>query len=79
MIVGIGSEPGLVSAYPGPWGLAGFGPILSMTAWRTGGRTGAPVAGLVGNLPSGISWVLAGWGNNISRSQSWKYIELVRP
>lgn len=80
MIAGIGIEPGLVSAFPELLGSASFEPMLWTTAWRTEGRTGALVAGLVGdsvNLgsSSGIPWVLVGLGNNRPWSQSWKYNE----
>lgn len=82
VIVGTGIEPGLVSAFPEPWGLAGCGPTPWMTAWRTGGRTGAPLGGLgdSGHLvsSSGMPWAPAGWGNNRLRSRSWKYKEQSR-
>lgn len=84
VIVWSGIEPGIVFAFPELWGLAGFEPTLSTIAWRTGGRTGVPVAALVadsGRLEStsGIPWVPAGWGNNRLRSWSSGYQSPVPP
>ncbi|KAG7218921.1 hypothetical protein INR49_019421 [Caranx melampygus] len=75
VIFGTGIEPGLVSACPGPWGLADCVLMPSMTVWRTGGRTddpGAEVLGDSGQLSSGIPLVPVEWGNNRLKSRTWR-------
>lgn len=75
MIVGAGTDSCL-AVVPEPSDSASFALTLETTAWRTGGRTGAPSGGAGGvycsEWSSGTPLDPAGLENNKVRSWSWR-------